>query len=183
MKCGPWVMMVPALLLAGCATPPAKAPPPEPRRSGDVAVRPLLKVAGAQRLELPANEVFNAPLAESANAVPAYPSALLAQRLPPQVVCLRVSIGEQGGVIGTAPIARPPQCPSAGEIAPAFADAAAVAASGWRFDPAFRCIYPDADSVQPGCAPGMPRVKQPVSLVYRFVFEQHDGRGSVQVSQ
>lgn len=174
-------MLVSVLVLAGCAT---SVPEPEAvQRSGDVAVRPLIKIAGARRLEMPENEVFNAPLAEVTNAVPDYPAALLAQRLPPQVVCVRVSIGEDGSVIGTAPVEQPPQCPTAAASEPAFVDAAAQAARGWRFDPAFRCIYPDAASVQPGCAPGMPQEKQAVSLVYRFVFEQRDGQGSVQVSR
>lgn len=123
------------------------------------------------------------PLGERDNAVPDYPTALLAQRLPPRVVCLRVSIGEDGGVIGTAPVEQPPRCPSAADVAPAFFDVSVQAATSWRFNPAFRCIYPDAASVQPGCASGMPQEKQAVSLVYRFVFEQRDGQGAVQVGQ
>lgn len=170
-----------SLMLAGCATLPA-APEPEPPRSGDVAVRALLDVAATERLQLPENEVFNAPLGETDNVVPDYPEALLARRLPPRVVCLRVSIGTDGAVMGTAPVAQPPQCPSQVGIDPAFAHAAALAAGSWHFDPAFRCVYPDAGSVQPGCTPDSPRVAQAVSLVYRFVFEQHDGRGSVRMS-
>lgn len=177
------VVAIAVALIGGCATSAPSATAPEPPRSGQVTALPVVRIGGVDRLQLPANETFNMPLAEGGNAPPAYPAALLQQHLPPQVVCLRVSIGTDGEVTATAPVAQAPQCAQPSGINPAFAASAAEAVQEWRFDPAFRCIYPDAASVQPGCAPGMPHVEQAVSLVYRFVFEQHGGQGSVQVSQ
>jgi hypothetical protein len=138
------------------------------------------------RLTLSQNERFNRPLPAADNAIPVYPEALLAKRLPPQALCLRVSIDEAGAVSDSVPIATGPDCPEIEQVAPDFYEAANTATRTWRFDPAFRCVYPEGTTPDPqgGCwGEGAREVPQAVSLAYRFVFEQVDGRGSVRLSE
>ena len=171
------------LLIAGCAT-----STPEPAfasiRSGDVgAIDITRRAAFPARVELARNETFQMPLAERGNALPLYPEALLAERLPAQHVCLRVSVDTDGSVMSSAPMVAVPDCPSPGVVDPLFFAAAEVTVTGWRFDPAARCTFEggkpaDAD----GCI-GASKVPQAVSLAYRFVFEQKEGRGMVRIGE
>lgn len=169
-----------ALLLAGCAATPS-APDV---RSGQVGVREVTEgVSGEARLVLAPNETFAPPLPLPDNAVPAYPAALLAQRMPPRAVCVQVGIGEDGGVLGTAPAPVSGDCPdlSGDDLVPFF-DAAAAAAQTWRFEPAFRCVFPQPPGPDDACGGSdTEEIPQAVSLVFRFVFEQQDGRGTVRV--
>ncbi|ROU05130.1 hypothetical protein D9T17_20060 [Lysobacter enzymogenes] len=172
-----------ALALAACASapPPQASPPP----TGAVGMRSIDKQwAGAQRMELAANETFQMPLAEAGNAAPHYPQELLAQRLPPQTVCLSVGIGAQGRVIGSRALAAGEGCPTTPTPQdPRFVEAARAAVAAWRFDPAFRCVYPGTKPVdEQGCVSGREEAV-PVSLAYSFVFEQKDGRGTVRMGE
>jgi hypothetical protein len=167
-----------ALLLAGCmATAPTR---------GQVGVAEVdSAVPDDARMVLGRNETFEAPMPNVANAVPVYPEGLLVQRLPPQTVCVRVSIDEDGGVSATAPISAGPDCPAPGNAETAFYQAASDAALTWHFEPAFLCVYPEGETpTQRGCyGEGVKEVPKAVSLVYRFVFEQVDGRGAVRMAQ
>lgn len=169
--------------LGACATAPPRAAPP----SGQVGVSEVDAAVPAEaRMTLAPNETFQAPLPATGNAIPDYPPELLAQRLPPQALCLRVSIDTQGAVSDTEPVATGPDCPEIERTAPAFYDAAQAAASSWRFDPAFRCLYPEGTTPDPqgGCwGEGVREESQAVSLVYRFVFEQVDGKGRVRLGE
>lgn len=169
-----------ALLLCACAGGPA--PQPDAPPTGAVGVRSMDKQRiGAQRMQLAANETFQMPLAEAGNAVPEYPQALLAQRLPPQTVCLSVAIGADGAVAGSRALDAGEGCPAQAPADPALVAAARAAVARWRFDPAFRCVYPGAKPVdEQGCVSGREEAVA-VSVAYSFVFEQRDGRGSVRV--
>ena len=174
-------------LSAGCAT----APNPglddaEASRAGQVGVRDItgLVPAGA-RLQLADNESFLMPLDEPDNPVPAYPATLLARKLPPQAVCLRVAIGDDGKVLSSAPLSEGEGCAAVEASHQAFVDAATAAVAGWRFEPALRCVFPTIaakQNVEASCSGGE-EVPVAVSLAYRFVFEQHDGRGSVRIGK
>lgn len=184
----------PALLLviialAGCVhgrVSPASAS--AAARSGDVGVTDISAFAAPSgRLVLADNETFFLPLPAADNALPDYPQSSLAQRLPPQVVCVEVGVGTQGEVISTLPIAAAAECPLDDPDVQAaadrrFLDAAMGAMRQWRFDAAFRCVYPDDAARQRGDCSGGRETPQAVSLAYRFVFEQRDGRGSVRLS-
>lgn len=171
--------------LGACATTrPAAVEPAPPIRDGRVGAEDITGASPSQaRLVLAANEAFHPPLDEPSNVLPSYPEALLAQQLPPQAVCLQVSIGADGNVMFSRPVRDRPGCEAA--VDAAFDAAAAQAVSGWRFDPAFKCVFADeATKLRdgPGCADTL-MVKQAVSLVYRFEFEQHDARGSVRIGR
>ena len=176
-----------ALALAACSQQVARAPappPPPPSPSGMVGVTDMsLRLAPTSRLVLASDEAFSMPEADFANALPVYPQHLLADRLAPQALCLRVSVGVDGTVTGTAPLAAPPDCPEAGGIPAVFVTAAEQAARTWHFDPALRCRVESRDAAgRPSCAPRS-ETAQAVSLSSRFVFEQRDGRGTVRVDE
>ena len=177
-----WFMV---MLLAGCAS-SGRSPVEEASRAGNVGVADITQgVAPAARMVLAGNESFLMPLDDRDNQVPDYPAALLARRLPPQPVCLRVSIGSDGLVVASAPIPGAPPCATPDPVDPAFVDAAIAAVATWRFDPALRCVFPTVEArenVEASCSGGR-EVPQAVSLAYRFVFEQHDGRGSVRIGK
>ena len=167
-----------ASLLAACA--PTR-PSPEDPRAGRVGVTEVdAAVPAEMRLVLADNESFQPPLPDFDNALPDYPADLLALRLPPRSVCLRLSIDEHGAVRDTEPGDQGPDCAGGRDIESAFHAAAAQAAMGWRFEPAFRCIFPEGTPPDSACGfDGTLEVPQPVSLIYRFVFEQIDGQGRV----
>ena len=174
------IAMVLALGLTACASTPK--PQADDPRSGAVGVRSIDKLMPSKdRMELADNETFQMPLAEANNAVPAYPAELLAQRLSPQTICLRVAIGADGKVMDSQPIDDAQAgCGGVTALDPRFIAAARSAAAQWRFDPAFRCVYPGPKPDEQGCMTGK---EEPVavSLAFSFVFEQKDGKGSVRV--
>lgn len=185
-------VMVTCAVLVGCAhgnvSPVAVTAVQASSRSGDVGVTDISEIAAPSgRLVLAENETFFLPLPELDNAPPAYPQPLLAQRLPPQVVCLQIAIGTHGEVMTVLPLAPAAKCPAddpgvqaAGDRR--FSDAARDALLGWRFDAAFRCEYPNESArLRQDCTGGR-EFPQAISLVYRFIFEQRDGRGSVRQS-
>ena len=178
----PIVVAISVLVLAGCTSAP-KEPVPASVRNGEVGVEePTATVASSARITLADNENFLPPLAEPGNRPPVYPAELLAQRLPLQAVCLRVSVSEEGEVSSSSPFVRPPDCAALDAAAQPFLVAAQVAVSAWRYDPAVRCVFergPRPD--YPTCVDAR-ETPQAVSLTYRFVFEQQNGHGSVRMA-
>lgn len=166
-----------ALLLAACAA--------SPPLQGQVGVSEVdAAVPKAQRMTLADNESFQQPLPRADNPLPDYPSDQLPLRLPPQVVCVRVSIDEAGAVSATAPVGSGPDCPPEQGVPAAFHEAAADAALRWRYEPAFRCVFPEGTTPDPsGCIGEIEQRPQAVSLVYRFVFEQSEGQGQVRIAR
>lgn len=138
-------------------------------------------VPTSARMALADNETFQKPLPSVDNAMPEYPASMLPHNLPPQAVCVRVTIDEKGGVSGTAPIGVGPDCPAEANAAAAFYESAQQATQGWKYDPAFRCVYPKGTKPdRRGCfGEKVKEVPEAVSMVYRFVFEQSEGRGAV----
>lgn len=168
--------LVAVLVLAGCVT----APPLQ----GQVGVQEVDSAVPAEtRMTLADNELFIRPLPSADNDMPQYPANMLVHRLPPQAVCVRVSIDEKGEVSATAPIGIGPDCPADANAANAFYEAAQAAASRWHYEPAFLCVFPeDTKASSSGClGEDVEEVPQAVSLVYRFVFEQVDGKGAVRL--
>ncbi len=176
-------LLLASSLLAACATHPNLPEAEQTGRSGQVGVRSIDKLMPAsERMQLADNETFQMPLAEYGNPNPLYPPVLLAQRLPPQTICLRVAIGEDGKVMDSQPIDDAASgCPRPAQTDPRFVEAARNAVAQWRFDPAFRCVYPGARPIdEQGCVSGREEAVA-VSLAFSFVFEQEDGKGSVRV--
>jgi hypothetical protein len=176
-----WILST--LLLAGCAT-QAPIANDGATRSGQVGMNEISAlIPQPSRMELADNESFLMPIEDDANPMPAYPETLLARRLPLQAVCVRVGVDRDGGVLSSAPAIAPPNCPEPADAA--FFEAVRGAVAGWRYDPALRCVFPDAktkdDTV--GSCGGYTEIREAVTLTYRFMFEQKDGRGSVRMAK
>ncbi|MCX7562725.1 hypothetical protein OS176_04065 [Xanthomonadaceae bacterium XH05] len=168
-----------AATISACTSP--ERPVLEDPRTGRVGVTEVdAAVPTEMRLVLASNESFQSPLPAPDNGLPDYPPDLLARRLPPQSVCVRISIDEFGIVTDGEPVDQGPDCNLGMDVESAFYAAAVAAVSEWRFEPAFRCIYPEGNIPELGCgSDGTREVPQPVSLIYRFVFEQIDGQARV----
>lgn len=172
-----------ALLLAGCASGPSKVTSDD-ARAGRVGMRDISHVAAGERLVLADNETFLVPLENDSNPLPVYPEALLSRRLPPQSLCLRVSIDEQGAVMAAVPFEQLPDCAETGSVDVSFYEVAIRSVEQWRYEPALRCVFPDAKIKEAtyGSCGGYAEAPQAISLTYRFMFEQEDGRGKVRIS-
>ena len=170
------------LAITGC-TGAIRETPAFSIRNGEVGVEELSAThAASARLSLADNENFLPPLAEPGNQPPRYPAALLEQRLPSQVVCLRVSVSEEGAVTSSAPFVQSQDCAELDIAGKPFLDAAQMAVAAWRYDPAVRCSFEHGPKPDyPTCVDAR-ETPQAVSLTYRFVFEQQNGRGSVRTT-
>lgn len=175
------LLMTLAIGLSGCAA-PTRVPLDDPRE-GQVGFAEVDSAVPTEtRLVLADNESYQPPLPDAGNAAPEYPASLLDQRLPPQSVCVRLAIDEHGAVADTAPVDQGPDCLVGMDVESAFYAAAVEAVKQWRFEPAFRCVFPESSSPDTGCGlEGTQEIPQAVSLVYRFVFEQVDGKGRVRI--
>ena len=184
----PTVLLATPLGLVGCASSPVSSPAiPEARGStGVVGVAPFDPGAALDtgRVVLDSHESFLMPLPDPSNRVPAYPEARLPDRLPPQQVCLLLAVAEDGRVRSVVDVTDRSACGATTPAGPDFVFAATQAARGWRFEPAVRCAFASAAekaaAANTGCA-GAREVPQAVSLHYRFVFDQVEGRGGVRV--
>jgi len=164
------------LLLAACG---GRETRPEAGRDGDVGVS-MVAVPSTERMVLPDNERFEYPLPDPANRFPRYPDDQLVDELPPIVVCVALSVGEEGQVFRIDPMQEGDDCVATADAPEPFRQAVFDALGYWRFEPAFRCVYPEG--VQPGalgCIEPAEVVPVAVRLPYRFVFEQRDGQGIV----
>ncbi|UNK50813.1 hypothetical protein MNR01_07365 [Lysobacter sp. S4-A87] len=133
------------------------------------------------RMVLADNESFLMPLDDMKNVHPGYPENLLGLNLPPRTVCLRVGIDEKGAVTVVARAPTSEFCPKGAE--PEFLAASETAARTWKFDPALRCVFrntKDKDRAVASCDGGK-GIPQAVTLVYRFRFEQVNGKPNVHV--
>ena len=149
----------------------------------DAAVSEVDAPEPQDSMTLKDNDTFQRPMPMPVNAVPAYPDTRLAHLLPPQTVCVRTTIADTGTVGATAPIGAGPDCPTPENAPAAFYEAAEAAAKAWSFDPAFKCVYPKRVKPNPnGCwGDDVEEIPTAVSMVFRFVFEQADGKPAVKL--
>lgn len=172
----------------GCASGPVSQPTSAdvPGSQGVVGMQQFdpAETLDIGRLLLGSHESFLMPLGDPSNRPPSYPDARLADRLPPRDVCLRLAVGPDGRVFSVVDVTGRPGCETEAPAEPDFVSSAMQAAQGWRFEPAVRCVFRTADekeaAANTGCA-GAQEIPQAVSLHYRFVFEQKDGRGAVRL--
>lgn len=176
-----WILVFASV---GCTTAPdAASAVGELDRSGAVGFQDISGLASAPngRVTLAENESFLEALEGPHSPMPAYPSGLLGASLEPQTVCVSVSLDARGDIISIVPVVELPACPAA--VAPAFVAAVTETVGGWTYEPARRCIFPTVaikDMAFASCNGGQ-EVAIAVTLTYRFVFEQRDGKGSVRL--
>jgi hypothetical protein len=160
------------LSLAACRSVPTQAPPPP---SGEVDAQPIV-AASADRYEVAEGATYAQPQASPGNALPVYPSDLLAPRLAPHIVRIRLIVDAQGRVAEVRSL--DPETPG-----DAFLAAVRAACAGWRFSPLTetrtveqRRRLPDGDVEIEYLPQSRPL---PFHLDYRFAFRQIDGRAVV----
>ncbi len=159
-------------LLAGCASPPSK-PALHPSTRFDAFIP-----SGAVGYETGPNQsiVLGPAISQSP---PDYPAALVARRLPPQRVCLVVTIDRQGKVTRTEPLYSVDVCPGPGTVPAAFVTAAETAARHWRFLPTHLCTFPagvDASKEGPNCRAEGARVQRlAIKLAFNFTYSVEAG--------
>lgn len=113
--------------------------------------------------------------------MPPYPAHLLEARLPAQTVCVRVAISAQGTILSSSGLVEMPACPEPADAA--LMDVVRGTLARWTFEPARRCVFPSLAAKEMAIAScnGGQEIPIAVTLTYRFVFEQHDGRGAVRL--
>lgn len=168
-----------ALVLAGCAsTPPTQteSPPDSTSLRGEVSGAPI-EPAVEDRYQGKADVRFDQPFPFPENAVPSYPEALLAARLPPITLTVRLIISEAGTVSKISPLTA---------VAPeqeAFLASLQTTLLSWQFLPLVEISEGPGQTMitahginyrYDGQAKALPFHQD-----YAFVFRQQDGKGSV----
>lgn len=162
------------LLLCGCAA------------RIDSVDRRLILPEGASRYEMAPNQAFAYPV-PLRNATPVFPDNYPVRELAPATLCVSFVVDAQGRPTGIAALAQE-GCADPRQFT-ALSDAAVSAVSGWRFEPAMFCDYPDAatrdrDWNGHGCAGEVTEKRVvSVSLAYAFTFEIRSGKRNVGSSQ
>ena len=92
-----------------------------------------------------------------------------------------MGIDEKGAVIAVAKAPASEFCVPDAE--PEFLAASEIAARTWKFDPALRCVFRNAqDKERAGAScDGGKSIPEAVTLVYRIRFDQVDGQPTVHV--
>lgn len=168
----------PLLLAMGACTPAATKPlAPAPQTNVEAHE---LDVPNSERYEDSPNTEYVQALAYPENKMPGYPADLLARRLTPAVISVRLLIDATGRVSSVQAI-------DAG-MTPEHAEfyaAAREASLGWKFSPLIRLdLRTGPVTVVDGDASvtykGLP-TPLPFHLDYAFHFSQHDGQPHVEV--
>lgn len=163
------------LLLNACATVPAPTrAPAAPTATGHVDAA-VLQAPAADRYAAADGVSYEQPAAFPDNALPDYPPALLAQRLPPQRVAVRIVVDAAGRVVAANRL-------DAQEQDPAFFQAVSDAVMQWRFFPLVEIRRGEPASLSIGDVTtrysGQPKAL-PFHQDYAFRFVQQDGQPSV----
>ena len=142
-------------------------------------------LANVSRVALAENESFIPPLDDENNRVPEYPETLLAKNLPLSALCMQIIVSETGAVTGSSLIEQAPNCPPVASLDPLMIQSVEQAVGAWRFEPGLRCVFPDVETKETtyGSCGQSTAIAEPVSLTYRFVFEQKGGKGVVNMGQ
>ena len=163
-------------VIAGCA---AKKPAElvDPDRLGDVGMLAIEAAPGAS-YAVETDERFIHPAPWDDNPPPAYPESLLAQRLPPVRVRVRL-IDDEGGRVRETTLLDAP-----GQGEPAFFAAVQAALGKWTFSPLIR-VRPAGDKTTTLAYHGITHQMSgdatalPFHQDYEFTFTQRDGIGFV----
>jgi hypothetical protein len=163
------------LLLVACAAQQAIKHVDVPR-TGDVAMT-AVDADDGQTYAVAKDQHWNWPLPLEGNAAPIYPSALLAENLPPVTVRIRVVVNEHGDVVDSVPLDAPANYPQ-------FVAAVQAVAHDWKYSPLVRWTPSETESTQISYGDMTvtywgPAEALPFHQDYDIVFTQKDGQGVV----
>lgn len=170
--CTMWFVAALALALAGCST-----PTPKPHLQASSTFRVFIPT-GATGYKPQPNQfiVIGPPLVQPP---PTYPAALIAERLPPQEVCLALAIDENGNAHGSDPLYSVDGCPAPGVVPAPFMASAQATVTRWRFFPTHLCTFPkgvDVSKEGDNCiAEGAKVQRLPIKLAFAFTFTVEAG--------
>jgi hypothetical protein len=172
------------LAIAACRTqrPPVVPHLPQSEWSGEGAVAAkLLEDPNAPRVRLGPNEEYVPPFIAPDNPVPEYPAELLALRLKPHVVVVRMIVDEMQQVMDISPSPLQPSTESPHR--PLFESQVRTALQQWSVrPPVIRKFKPGPDADGDGTADYQIMVDQHTLKAYfdlAFTFEVVDGKGVV----
>lgn len=155
-------------------------------KTGNVGMNDISgDLVNVNRVALAKNESFIPPLDDENNRIPEYPEGLLAKNLPPSALCMQIVVSEEGTVTGSSLVEQAPSCPPVTSLDPLMIQSVEQTVSAWRFEPGLRCVFPDVQTKETtyGSCGQSTSIAEPVSLTYRFVFEQKGGKGVVSMGQ
>lgn len=173
-------LVVFVLVFSGCSSQATKPQPlPQAKLSGQVTGG-LIAAPASESYVAEEGAHYEQPVGSPDNALPAYPSDLLLQRLPPVSVQVRVVVNDLGKVtsVTCSEQATSSQLP--------FVEIVRSTLLAWKFTQLVKVIpsntytaLPDGEGSQfiyPGKATALPFHQD-----YRFIFSQKDGKASVTV--
>lgn len=140
---------------------------------------------GNQRMELAKNEGFQSAFPKPGNPTPEYPPELLEKQEGPIYVCFNVDVSETGETRDALPSWGSKGCPAREEAPDArYIYSAMNALRQWRFEPAFRCVFPKREKPHPQCR-GFYKDEIPtaVRLAFRVVFDNSAGQAEVRIER
>lgn len=140
---------------------------------------------GNERMELPANEGFQSAFPKPGNPMPEYPPELVEKGLGPQYVCMNVDVSETGATRDALPSWGGKGCPEREQAPdPRFIYAAVNTLRQWRFEPAFRCVFPKREKPHPQCLGNYKdEIPTAVRLAFRIVYDNSNGQREVRVER
>ncbi|PZU26786.1 MAG: hypothetical protein DI584_11040 [Stenotrophomonas sp.] len=178
-------VMLLVLMLAGCATQPAKEQASSSFNLNQHRQMLTPESSGGageiQPYQLAATEGFRMPVAVSADD-PVLPLEYAKRSLDATTVCVNVILDAQGRVERSAPLLAHSACGAGSDTANAgLLQAALAATSGWLFEPAAVCHYAaGVTAPSNGDCSNASRIEVvPVTLAYAFTFEVIEGRAMV----
>ena len=172
------IVIIAVASCAGCASQTTKTNPQVSSPNSGTVLGKVVEAAPSDHYNAETGSRFEQPSASPDNALPTYPAELLAQRLPPVSIQIRIVVDGEGRVSESMPITA-----ATTENKP-FVGSSVTAVKGWKFSPLIKVtpgggtttIHDDSGSMQTfeGHAESLPFHQD-----YVFVFSQKGGRADV----
>ncbi len=139
--------------------------------SGLVGMEMIIPDSGS-RYQMRTDQAFLMPEFAGTPALPTYPEALLAQRVPAQRVCVEVHIDKGGAVTASRALIDAAGCASTdAPYVGLFHESVVAATLGWQFLAAAVCTFPEGVEPNQRCdGDGVMVEAVPVRLAFAFVF-------------
>jgi len=137
----------------------------------------MVMPASAERYELDESQQFMLGERIGSAVLPEYPAAEIHRRLPEQIVCVEIDIGEDGRVFASRPLHDAAGCPAENaQPDPVFYTAAEHAVAQWAFEPARLCTFPPGVPKNDECqGTGVKMENVPIRLAFLFSFTLEHG--------